>query len=298
MSERSLALNDRGLAFGDGLFETLFVHAGRPVLLGEHLARLRFGLVRLGLPEPSPEQVFAALEAAIEPGRHGVCKLLVTAGPGRRGYRRPEDINLTVEAMFGPLPEPPDAGVVVGVSPVTLTGIEQLRGLKHLNRLPQVIAQERMPAGAGEALMRDAEGRVVSGTMSNLFWREGNRWCTPPVVDGAIAGTRRAWWIERLSADIVPCAPGRLALAEEAFFCNALSAWRPVSVLVGRALRVTQAPPGDAVVPIEGFWQPPADPDGNEMPVRAAWSDSLADALAGTHWGRLARQELGGGTPD
>lgn len=293
MSDGHLSLSDRGLAFGDGLFETLFVQAGRPLLLDEHFARLRFGLARLGLPEPSPERVFAALDAVIEPGRDGVCKLLVTAGQGRRGYRRPAEIRLTVEAVFGPLPELPGEGLVVGMSPVRLAGIAPLRGLKHLNRLPQVMAQERMPAGAGEALMRDAEGRVVSGTMSNLFWREGSRWCTPPVVDGAIAGTRRGWWLERLSADIVPCAPGRLALAEEAFFCNAVSAWRPVKILLGRSLADVEGPPDDAVECIRGCWQPRVA----DAPVRSAWSGTLADALSGSHWGRVARREPGAGTP-
>ncbi len=297
MSKSGLAFSDRGLAFGDGLFETVFVREGRAVLLEEHLARLRFGLARLGLPEPSPERVFGALEAAIEPGSHGVCKLLVTAGRGPRGYRRPERIHLTVEASFGPVPAPPVDGLVVGLSPVTVTGISPLRGLKHLNRLEQVLAREQLPAGVGEALMRDAEGRVVSGTMSNLFWREGSRWCTPPVADGGIAGTRRAWWLERLPADIVPCAPGRLALAEEAFFCNAVSAWRPVEILLGRRLPAAEGPPDTAVVPIEGFWQPAPDAGRSPGSARSAWRASLGEAMADSCWGRTARREFGGGTP-
>jgi len=271
--------NDRGLAFGDGLFETLFVDAGRPLLPGEHFARLRFGLSRLGLPEPAGETILEAIETAIPAGRSGVCKLMVTAGPGPRGYARPAGPEPTVHASFAPLPPAPARALVVGESPVPVAGIPALRGLKHLNRLPQVLAREQWPAGADEALMTDAEGRVVSGTMSNLFWREGGRWYTPPLVDGSIAGTRRAWWIERLDAVVRPCARGRLAAADAAFCCNALSAWRPVASLLGRPLAVPAAPPSDALHALEGFWQPVG-----EGP--AVWPATLDEALAASCWGR------------
>jgi aminodeoxychorismate lyase len=276
----TLSWNDRGLAFGDGLFETIFVHAGRPLMLAEHLARLRFGLSRLGLPEPAGETVLEAIEMAIPASTSGVCKLIITAGTGPRGYARPSVPEPTVHAAFATLPPTPTGAWVVAESPVAVAGIPALRGLKHLNRLPQVLARERLPAGADEGLMRDAAGRVVSGTMSNLFWREGGRWCTPPLVDGSIAGTRRAWWIERLDAAIRPCAPGRLAAADEAFCCNALSAWRPVSRLLGRPLRVPDAPPSDALRAPGGFWQP-ADDAG-----APSWPATLDAALVASSWGR------------
>jgi len=271
--------NDRGLAFGDGLFETIFVDAGRPLMLADHLARLRFGLSRLGLPEPAGGAILETVAAAIPPDESGVCKLLVTAGTGPRGYARPPHPKPTVHASFGPLPPASVSAWVVAGSPVPVAGIPSLRGLKHLNRLPQVLARERLPAGADEALMTDAEGRVVSGTMSSLFWREGGRWCTPPLVDGSIAGTRRAWWIERLDAAVRPCAIGRLAAADAAFCCNALSAWRPVAELLGRPLVVPTAPPTDALRSLDGFWQP-AEGDG------VPWAATLDAALAASAWGR------------
>ncbi|MGM0516119.1 MAG: aminotransferase class IV [Pseudomonadota bacterium] len=275
-----LSWNDRGLAFGDGLFETIFVDAGRPLMLVEHLARLRFGLSRLGLPEPSGEAVVGAIDRAIPAGKSGVCKLLITAGSGPRGYARPVDPAPTVRALFAPLPPVPTEALVVVESPVPVAGIPALRGLKHLNRLPQVLARERLPAGAHEGLMRDAAGRVVSGTMSNLFWREGRRWCTPPVTDGSIAGTRRAWWVERLEAEIRPCAAGRLAAAEQAFCCNAVSAWRPVGRLLGRDLTVPAGPPDAGLRRVGGVWQPAEDADS------APWKTTLDEALAASCWGR------------
>ncbi len=285
MIPQTVSLADRGLAFGDGLFETLFIHHGRPVALGDHLARLRWGLRQLGLPEPSGERVLAVLAEAIEPGRSGVCKLMVTAGDGPRGYRRPVRPELTVVARFGSLPAPPDGALAVTVSPIPVVGIPDQRGLKHLNRLPQVLAQQALASGATEALMRDGAGRVVSGTMSNLFWREGRRWLTPPLVDGMVAGTRRAWWIERLGAEAVPCGVGRLAAASEAFCCNAVSAWRPIASLLGRSLTVPDQPPGGRgrALLVDGFWQP----DEGQRLEPSIWHGALDES----DWARVARRE-------
>ncbi|MFN2382512.1 MAG: aminotransferase class IV, partial [Guyparkeria sp.] len=130
MSAVDLSVTDRGLAFGDGLFETLFVRAGKVHRLADHLTRLRYGLMRLDLPEPSGERVLAALDGAIEPGVTGVCKLIVTAGTGPRGYRRPAHPELTVTATFGPLPPVPTSPLALDPVPVALEGAWSLRGLK------------------------------------------------------------------------------------------------------------------------------------------------------------------------
>ena len=169
------------------------------------------------------------------------------------------------------------------MSPEALSGSAALRGLKHLNRLTQVLAQEALPADHGEALMTDGAGRVVSGTMSNLFWCERGRWHTPPLTDGAIAGTRRAWLIEALGAEVTPCAVGRLALAEAAFLGNAVSAWRPIVRLLGRDLDAGK-PPTAALRSLEGFWQP-------ELPTANPWPAGLSEAMSNTSWGRVARRE-------
>ncbi len=287
MNPVELPVMDRGCAFGDGLFETLFVREGQVIRLVDHLARLRFGLAKLGLPEPSGERVLGVLDEAIGAHDTGVCKLMVTAGSGPRGYRRPAHPELSVTASFGPLPPVPAAPLTLDPVPVAVEGAHTLRGLKHLNRLVQVLAQQSLPVGRVEGLMLDPAGRAVSGTMGNVFWRERDRWHTPPLVGGAIAGTRRAWWIETLGARITPCATGRLAVAEVAFLCNAVSAWRPVGTLLGRALAETDAPPVEGLEEVKGRWQPPADVASNP------WPATLSEALAGSVWGRVACRELG-----
>ncbi|MFP4252196.1 MAG: aminotransferase class IV [Guyparkeria sp.] len=297
MTAAGFPQTDRGCAFGDGLFETLFIHAGQARQLHDHLARLRCGLARLGLPEPTGERVLSVLERAIGAGATGdgsagVCKLVITAGGGPRGYRRPEEPQLTVTASAGPLPSISAEPLAVDPVPVVVEGMSALRGLKHLNRLPQVLAQQSLPAGRREGLMLDPGGRVVSGTMGNLFWRERDGWHTPPLVGGAIAGTRRAWWIEALGARITACAPGRLALAEAAFLCNAVSAWRPVGQLLGRPLGEVDVPPSDTLACIDGCWQPPVSPGGFATNAgQNPWPAALSAALAGSSWGRVALAE-------
>ncbi len=285
MSPLEPLLGDRGCAFGDGLFETLFVHEGRVRRLADHMTRLRYGLARLDLPEPPAERVLAAIDEAIEPGATGVCKLIVTAGSGPRGYRRPDRPELSVVAGFGPLPSFPVEPLALDPVPVPVDGSSALCGVKHLNRLPQVLAQQALPPDRREGLMLAPTGRVVSGTMGNLFWRERDGWHTPPVVGGSIAGTRRAWWIEALGARITPCATGRLALAEAAFLCNAVGAWRPVGRLLGRTLDDVDRPPIDGLERIGACWQTP-DPETNP------WPGTLSEAMAGCPWGRGALAEF------
>jgi 4-amino-4-deoxychorismate lyase len=193
-----VSLRDRGLQYGDGLFETIACRAGAPRWLERHLARLATGCVRLGIAMPDADllrQEVAAL-AAGQPA--AVVKLLLTRGEQLgRGYR-PGGAQLPTRIVTRhPWPLAPSAPLRALLSPVRLGSQPLLAGIKHLNRLEQVLAQQAArTAGVDEGLQCDAEGYVVCASSANLFVAAGEGWVTPPIRDCGVAGVMRSLVLE------------------------------------------------------------------------------------------------------
>jgi 4-amino-4-deoxychorismate lyase len=193
----SLPLSDGGLAYGDGLFETLLFRDGRAALVEFHLARLRLGLARLGLPAVD-EAALLADSAALVAGRDlAVLKWIVTRGEGGRGYARPATIRLRRVVLLHAVTALPAAayedGVAVIDCAVGYATPSSVAGLKHLNRLEQVIARAGIAeANVYDGLMFDSSRRLVSATSANVFVRFGARIATPGVDRCGVAGVCRA----------------------------------------------------------------------------------------------------------
>ena len=187
---------DRGLLLGDGLFETLRLRDGRPQLWRYHLARLQWGLERLGLPV-QPEATLLAELARVAP--HGECmaRVTITRGAGPRGYAPPTNPQPTRIVSAGePLATTQPAAAVplrLGWATVRIGLNPALAGLKHTSRLEHVLVRQSWERDWDEAIVMDAIGRVCSVTQGNLWLREGATLVTPPVDEAGIAGTRRAW---------------------------------------------------------------------------------------------------------
>lgn len=202
--EGGVPASDRGFAYGDGLFETMSVTAGRSALLGYHLDRLSQDAGRLAIPAARFElEKVCARALARYAGQYGggnwVLKLTLTRGSGGRGYRPDPGIqpNLMVSHSAAPAPADP-AGVVVDFSPIPLTVNPLFAGIKSLNRLEQVMAARELRGDVYEVLMSNREGQVVEGTRTNLFVRSGETWITPPSATLAVAGVMRRYVLDRL----------------------------------------------------------------------------------------------------
>ena len=236
---------DRGLEFGDGLFETLAVAGGAPRLLERHLARLAAGCVRLGLTAPEPAQLDSELKAAAREPGVGVLKLIVTRGTGGRGYAAAAAAPARRTLAALPSRERPEAwardGVEVRMCATRLAEQPALAGLKHLNRLEQVLARrEWSDAAVAEGLMCDVHGRLVCGTMSNVILALDNELVTPALTRCGVAGVMRAALIAALAAAGLAVHerdvdPAELAAAGELFLSNALIGVWPVRRLGARA---------------------------------------------------------------
>ena len=242
----SVASTDRGLHYGDGLFETITCVAGRPRWLPLHLARLRRGCERLQLRFAAFDTLVAEIGALAQGDERCIVKLLLTRGPARRrGYAPEGDETPTrILTRYEWPPASPRAatGLRVGLSAVPLGINPLLAGLKHLNRLEQVLAQAAMRAqGLDEVLMLSSAGHVIGGSMSNVFFADADGLFTPSLSDCGIEGVMR----ERVCAaaercgtrvSIRPVSVPELAQVREAFLTNVRWEVQPIAALGGRAL--------------------------------------------------------------
>jgi 4-amino-4-deoxychorismate lyase len=247
---------DRGLMFGDGVFETLAVTGGEPRFWLRHLERLAEGCRRLGLPLPDASLLRDEAAALLTGSDACVLKIIVTRGAGGRGYRPPGTARPTRILQLHPWPDLPqecaENGVRVRLCAMRLGSNPALAGIKHLNRLEQVLArQEWDDPDIREGLMLDGGGCVIEGTMSNLFVVRGGKLATPALGRCGVAGIMRTVVMELAGGTGLDVSVGELQLADveqadELFLTNSLIGVWPISGLgdrtwpVGRVTRQLQ----------------------------------------------------------
>jgi 4-amino-4-deoxychorismate lyase len=227
-----LPADDRALQYGDGLFETLLVRGRRPRFLEAHLARLTRGCERLRIPfERMPELRAEIAAACRQAPALAVLKIIVSRGSAlRRGYA-PDDAAkprrlLSLWDTVALSAEQRDGAELV-LSSVTASEQPLLAGIKHLNRLENVLAaREAREAQAFDALLRTADGRLVSGAMSNLFLVNAGAIFTPPVDRAGVAGVLRGVVLRECQALDIEAAERDLTQedlrsADEVFVTNA-----------------------------------------------------------------------------
>jgi len=235
-ASESIPALDRGLAYGDGVFRTMRTRSGAVLLWPQHYRKLHADCNRLGIECPGERELFADVEriAASEPDC--VLKLIVTRGPGGRGYAAPADgIPTRVAASF-PLPSArpgcDEQGVRVSWCSTRLGDQPALAGVKHLNRLENVLARnEWSDPDIAEGLMRDDTGRVIAGTMSNVFILEADRLVTPALERCGVAGVQRSRILALadslgVRSSIEPVPPHRMLAADQVYLTNSvIGAW-------------------------------------------------------------------------
>lgn len=226
---------DRGQSYGDGLFETMRAHRGTLPWWDAHWARLARGGERLGLALPDESLVRAQAAELFADGGDGVLKLLLTRGGDARGYAPPADASAHWQLARHPLPARPSAGLRLHWCDTRLAVQPLLAGIKHCNRLEQVLARAECVAdGADEGLVRDTEGNVVSATSANLFVFHDGAWTTPPLLRCGVAGTCRAALMAPLGAREASLDVAAVESAEAVFLCNAVRGILPVARIGAR----------------------------------------------------------------
>jgi len=192
-----ISVLDRGLSYGDGLFETVRFEQGVAPLWSRHMQRLALGCERLCIPRPDAALLWQEARHVSGTLAQCVVRITVTRGPGERGYAPPVVVSPTRIVAAFPLPAMPGALYAEGVRlyrcRTTLADQPLLAGIKHLNRLEQVLARAEWGDPAiGEGLVCDSRGNVISATAANLFAVIDGVPVTPALARCGVAGVARA----------------------------------------------------------------------------------------------------------
>ncbi len=203
----SISILDRGFQFADGLFTTVAYRRGRLEYWDTHLQRLVAGCKTLGIVSPSPQQLLKEARSLTAQftsagAKNAVLKLTVTRGETERGYASAHSLspNRVVSCFAWPTPFVPELRAArVDLSSVTLRSQPLLAGLKHLNRLEQVMARNLSQGlGLDECLLCDTRGHVISGSMTNVFVIKDHQVWTPELYSQGVSGVMRAVVLQRL----------------------------------------------------------------------------------------------------
>lgn len=242
-SQSQVSVQDRGLAYGDGLFETIAINRDKVQFWPQHWQRLATGLDRLGF-SCDIAQLKDAIETDIKAlvGHNhlpqSVLKITITRGSGGRGYLPPTDMQATRIVQLSPWPAGREhlavSGVHVRLCQQPWGANKTLAGLKHLNRLDQVLArQEWHDDSFHEGIMLNQQGCVQSGVMSNVFIEQDGQLYTPDNHSAGINGIM-AGQVQHLAQQLgiaVTSRPISLAMLEKAdalFLTNSLNGIWPV----------------------------------------------------------------------
>ncbi|WP_169449488.1 aminodeoxychorismate lyase [Oceanobacter kriegii] len=245
---------DRGLQYGDGLFETMRLvrvsdasrkagRSGGDVPLWQfHAERLQQGLNALLFPADSFAVICDAmgeLADEVDLSAYSAAKLLVSRGVGQRGYGLPDhpEINIQIQLMDAPpwsWSQLHPGGVCIGVSAVRLGAQPRLAGIKHLNRLEQVLARAEFEPDWQEAVMLDTAGNVTEGCYSNLYIAHKGQWLTPIIDQCGVNGVIRRWLIAEGQVKEAQISLAQLEQADAIALSNSLTGIVPVKQLQQR----------------------------------------------------------------
>lgn len=251
-TETRIAATDRGLQFGDGLFETIAIKNGQPRLWRRHMERLLSGCSRLGITPPDAGQLLEEVLKELGEAQQGVIKIIITRGPGRRGYRPQPNSEPTRIISWSKDPVFPEQvyqrGIIARLCATRLGWNPALAGLKHLNRLEQVLARsEWHDPSIQEGLMMDAADRIIEGTSSNLFVVQDEKLYTPDLSRCGVAGVMQGLVIEVAEELNIPIIITDISLqdlwvADGLFVSNSLIGIWPIRELSGQEFAVDAIP--------------------------------------------------------
>lgn len=252
-----LAANDRATQFGDGCFTTARVINGQVCFLDAHLTRLQTTCEKLFIPYMEWQALSQEMQSLAMPHREAVIKVIISRGVGGRGYSASGCAQPTRMVSVSSFPAHyarwRAEGITLALSPIRLGRNPSLAGLKHLNRLEQILIRSHLEqTDADEALVLDSEGWVTECCAANLFWRKDNVVYTPRLDQAGVNGIMRQFCIRKLaqsSFQVVETNAREEALqhADEMVVCNALMPIVPVraygaNTLSSRALFEFLAP--------------------------------------------------------
>ncbi len=237
-----VSILDRGLQFGDGLFETIAVVDNKPCLWEYHVQRMQADCGRLGIAAPDAGLLEQEARTLIADEQVAVLKITVTRGASERGYKPATDVAPTrILALFpwnGPCSDP----LKVSISSQRLGHQPGLAGIKHLNRLEQVLARVECPEDVDDALMLNQQGQVIEGIASNLLLQRDQQLFTPSLHGCGVEGVVKRLILEMAKDQGMAIRSGAFTLdeilrSEAMYLTSSLAGIRYVSRIKGHDWR-------------------------------------------------------------
>lgn len=203
-ADHGIRFNDRALQYGDGVFETMRIVNGEIPMWEFHLQRLLWAQTAVKLPlEEFLSEWSEFKQKNLSSIQNACAKLVISRGVGPRGYKIPNPTRINWWLQITDLPAVKKVeGYRLTLCQHTLSRQPSLAGLKHLNRLDQVMARSEWneQANFDEGIMFNLDGDVIEGTMSNIFWLKGDQFYTPDLSQEGVDGCVRRWIIDKLGS--------------------------------------------------------------------------------------------------
>jgi len=235
--QHQISVSDRGLQFGDGLFETIAVINGKPCRLNQHLKRLEKGLNVLQIENVNLEQLASFLKSKLTLSDTGIAKIIVTRGSGSEGYRPVEDLAANIIVYLKPYDKFIHRDKLQPVNichcktPISVNRLTA--GFKHLNRIDQVMATlECQNKGFDDGLL-GLDDEIIEATSSNLFlWKDSSLY-TPDLHQAGIAGIARESVLQIAKEKNIQCIIDKISIeqchkADALFLTNSITPVKPV----------------------------------------------------------------------
>lgn len=238
-----ISARDRSFNYGDGIFTTMQVRGGSIQLWPLHLQRLQHSVSQLGFGTVDWDALQQQAQAAIT-APDQVVKVLISRGEGGRGYAAADVTAPGIYISVSPMPNYQQAqqqGIHLGIASLKLAVQPLLAGLKHNNRLEQVLLKQELAATEyDDLLVLDQQGFITEASAANVFLHRDGAWHTPELLRAGVAGVMRQHILQQVSITQVNWGISELASVDAIFICNALMGIVPVRSINGRALTVSK----------------------------------------------------------
>lgn len=238
--QNHVSASDRALHYGDGVFETILVRDRKPVFWQQHIARLTLSCNRLKIALSIDELEQEVARLLGDSPSHGILKIIVSRGCGGRGYAPPDSPSTVRILQFHPMPTDHAHKAINGIRAMVckhpVSSNSALSGMKHLNRIDQVMASMELTNDVDEGLMCNESGHLIEGIRSNVFLVVESRIITPDLTSSGVAGIMRAVVIDLLRRMKIPVTVRKIKLTEirkasEIFVCNSVFGIWPVTCI-------------------------------------------------------------------
>ncbi len=245
LDEAQVSASDRGFLYGDGTFETIRIHDGRPFLWDWHMMRFADGSESRGIA--LPQYTESLLDDVLEltsrnDSPESLVRIALSRGVGQRGYGVTGDEQPTLLITQHPLPQALSKPLSLVTTTARVAVDDPLARVKSTNKLASILAKRQATEQrADDGLILNSDGDVTETSSANVFWVEDGVLRTPPISDGVLPGVTR-----RLVIDLAPAlgqtvrkesaAPDRLQQAEAVFVTSAATGIRAIGQVDGTAL--------------------------------------------------------------